>query len=105
VIRRKEESGAAGKASTTARTSIVSPQDALKRLPEGRQAKVRETLAEMPHIHRKAYLQAVLRRSRAAAMKAFCLECTGWQKGEVRRCTALDCPLWAWRPYQDGRQR
>lgn len=38
--------------------------------------------------------------SRAAAVKAKCLECVGFEMSEVTKCTAKDCPLWAWRPYQ-----
>ena len=37
---------------------------------------------------------------RAAAVKAFCLECCGWKPQEVRSCSAPACPLWAVRPFQ-----
>jgi hypothetical protein len=81
-------------------TGSVSAQDALKGLPAGQQAAVRKHLAEVPRIHRETYLRAATKRSRVAAVKAFCLECMGWQKGEVRKCTALTCPLWSYRPYR-----
>jgi hypothetical protein len=37
---------------------------------------------------------------RANAVKAKCLECCNWQKGEVSACQIRDCPLWHYRPYQ-----
>ena len=33
-------------------------------------------------------------------IKAFCLECNGWDEGYIRGCTATACPLWQLRPYQ-----
>ena len=36
-----------------------------------------------------------------AAIKAFCLHCTGYVRKDVADCTALACPLFAYRPYQD----
>ena len=67
--------------------------------------KTRETMIEerrqqIPKIHRATYDTAVKRRGFRAAIKAFCLECVGWQKEEVRKCTALACPLFAYRPYK-----
>ncbi len=35
--------------------------------------------------------------SRAAAMRLFCLECTGGSGAGVKKCTALKCTLWPWR--------
>jgi hypothetical protein len=57
---------------------------------------------QMPHIHLANYKRAMRGRSMKAAIKAFCLECVCWQKEEVRRCTALACPLYPYRPYKDG---
>jgi len=42
-------------------------------------------------------------RSRAAAVKLFCLECCGFVRKDVTGCTATACALYRWRPYQDGR--
>lgn len=41
-------------------------------------------------------------RSRAAAVKLFCLECVGYVRADVTGCTAPHCPLFRWRPYQSG---
>lgn len=53
------------------------------------------------------YYQKVFERaygggSRTAAIKAFCLDCVGFQRSDITNCTALACPLWPYRPYQAG---
>lgn len=35
-----------------------------------------------------------------ACIKAFCLECLGFDEAAIRDCTAWACPLWRLRPYQ-----
>ena len=34
------------------------------------------------------------------AIKAFCTECVGYDRAAVAACTAYECPLWQYRPYQ-----
>jgi hypothetical protein len=34
------------------------------------------------------------------AIKAKCLECIGFERAEITRCTSWGCPLWPYRPYQ-----
>lgn len=34
------------------------------------------------------------------AIKHFCYECMGFQKAEVRNCTAPNCPLYIFRPLK-----
>lgn len=51
------------------------------------------------------YRQAWDRKSRAAAMKAFCLECVGYRRAEVARCTSCACPLWEWRAFRADDER
>jgi hypothetical protein len=67
-----------------------------------RQEQINKRLNNIPKIYRQIYKEAVEGLSRKAAIHAFCLECTGWQKEEVRKCTSPDCPLYALRPYQDS---
>lgn len=55
---------------------------------------------DVPELYRGIAAQA--RRSRAAAVKLFCLECVGFARADVANCTARRCPLFAWRPYQRG---
>lgn len=36
------------------------------------------------------------------AIKAGCLSCAHWDREEIRACQVVCCPLWAYRPFQDG---
>ena len=60
-------------------------------------------LADAPELYRgwirRAYEQKAAPRQ---AIKAFCLQCTGYMRKDVAGCTALGCPLWMYRPYQHG---
>jgi len=76
-------------------------QERLGRLDSTRKAPVTKRLADMPKSARNTYLRAVSGRSPRAGIKAFCSECCGWQRNEVARCTALACPLYPYRPFQD----
>ncbi len=38
------------------------------------------------------------------AIKAFCLRCVGYVRDDVTNCTAYNCPLHKYRPYQEGAQ-
>lgn len=40
------------------------------------------------------------RSSLRQAIKAFCVECVGYDRDAAVRCTAYACPLWAYRPHQ-----
>ena len=40
--------------------------------------------------------------SRKSGVQAFCLECQGFERNEIRNCTAFACPLYEYRPYQKG---
>src|SRR5438046_8727594 len=55
---------------------------------------------DVPVLYRGLAKQAV--RSRAAAVKLFCLECVGYVRKDVTECTACQCPLFRHRPYQNG---
>ena len=37
-------------------------------------------------------------------IKAFCLECNGWEESAIRVCTATACPIWRLRPYQSQKR-
>jgi len=39
------------------------------------------------------------------AVKAFCLECNGFDPDAIAGCTAYACPLWNFRPYQGSEAR
>jgi hypothetical protein len=63
-----------------------------------REAKIAERRAQMPRSYRANYDKAVSGKSRKAAMRAFCLECCGYEIREVFLCTDLRCPLYPYRP-------
>ena len=72
-----------------------------KNLEERRKAAIAKRLAIITKDYRRTYERAVKGNSLRAAINAQCLECVGWQRLEVHRCTSLACPLWAVRPYQE----
>jgi len=39
-------------------------------------------------------------KSRKSGIKAFCIECNGFESGAIADCTANACPLWEYRPYR-----
>jgi hypothetical protein len=57
-----------------------------------------QRLKQMPVSLRKTYEKSFT--SKAAAIKSFCIECTGYERKSVRECTDTGCPLWPHRPYQ-----
>jgi hypothetical protein len=67
----------------------------------GRDQAVAKRLAQVPAASKKGYLRAASGKcAPRSAIKAFCLECVGWDRAAVRDCTALACPLWAYRPFR-----
>ena len=63
----------------------------------------RRRLAECPDNYRRILERSYRAKSSPrGAIKAFCLQCTGYVRADVRDCTATACPLWPYRPYQRG---
>jgi hypothetical protein len=62
--------------------------------------KIQKRLDDIPCLYKNNYIKAMTGKSRPAAVKAFCLECMGWQRTEVHRCNSVACPLYLYRPYQ-----
>lgn len=64
---------------------------------------VKKRLSEMPKSFRNNYLAAVNEKaSPRGAIKAHCCECCGYDRSEVRNCTSVACPLYLYRPFQNG---
>ena len=42
-------------------------------------------------------MAATEKRSRKRAVREKCIDCSGGNRAEVRRCPAAACPLWAFR--------
>jgi len=55
---------------------------------------------QIPKKYRAIYDKAMRGRSIKAAVKAQCLECTGWKREEIRLCSCPACPLYFYRPYK-----
>jgi hypothetical protein len=53
---------------------------------------------------RKTYDRAMMGRSRDAAIRSKCLECTAWNRYEVSACPSTDCPLWPYRQTAETRR-
>lgn len=62
--------------------------------------RIEKRLNDMPGIYRNNYKKAMKGRNRTAAVKAFCLECVGWQRNEVKDCVSVECPLYLYRPFK-----
>lgn len=62
------------------------------------------TLEKIPTNARGVYKRACLGNSKAAAIKAFCIQCYGWVAcvQEIRTCLSPACPLYPYRPYQNS---
>lgn len=54
----------------------------------------------------KTFERAYSGKSRPSGVKAFCIECQGFEDPAetVRTCTAYACPLWEYRPYRGRRK-
>jgi hypothetical protein len=76
-----------------------------KPLDAARKAAVNKRAARTPESARGTYLRAATgQASPRDAIKAFCFECNGEDRQAVAECTALACPLWAYRPWQRSQQ-
>ncbi len=40
--------------------------------------------------------------SKRDAIRANCLDCTGYDRAEIRDCRVYRCPLWTYRQYQEA---
>lgn len=69
------------------------------RVPRSQREAVSRRVAECPERMRRGYMRSVLGEAGPRmAIRAFCLECCGWSRDEVRACSGLACPLWHYRP-------
>ena len=62
--------------------------------------KIEKRLNDIPVLYKNNYRKAMNGKNRASAVKAFCLECMGWQRTEVAKCTSVACPLFLYRPFK-----
>jgi hypothetical protein len=61
----------------------------------------KETIADASPMYRGLLTKALDgTASPRGAIKAFCLRCVGYIRQDVTDCTAVNCPLHQYRPYQ-----
>ena len=78
-----------------AKTAI---RNGLNQLSHQRAAAARDRLSKIPEVYQRAYIRAVMgKTSPRQAIRSFCLECVSWKREEVKKCTAVACPLWVYR--------
>jgi len=65
---------------------------------EGQESPIsRHRTTAIPRRFQPVYARALAAKSRKAAIRAFCLECCGWDASEVHNCSDNGCPLYAFR--------
>ena len=62
-----------------------------------------ERLSQMPETCKGIYKKAMTGKRRGQAVKAFCQECMGYVREEIKLCSDTGCPLYPYRPK--GRQK
>lgn len=70
-----------------------------KAISEAQSARLHEIAVRNPTM-KALFSKAYQGRSKAAALKAKCLDCSCFQRKEVTLCTVQTCPLWHYRPFQ-----
>jgi len=64
----------------------------------------RQWLKGIPKVYQQNYNKAIEGRSRTAAIRAKCLDCTNWQRVEIADCLVETCPLFPYRPYRSSKK-
>lgn len=63
---------------------------------------IRNYFLGIPDRYKKIYVRASMGKStRSDAIKAKCLDCSAWNKEEIRHCKVYTCPLHKFRPYKE----
>lgn len=55
---------------------------------------------DLPDRYRKTFVTAFLGRSPTSGIKAKCLDCSNFQREEIKACELETCPLHKYRPYK-----
>jgi len=70
---------------------------------EIREKRVEKAVSEAPESAKNTLREAFSgSASPRRAIKAMCMSCVGFQRDAVRDCTGYSCPLWKYRPFQEG---
>ena len=65
-------------------------------------AKTDDLGLKVPNRYSAMYQRAMRGKSRAAAVRCFCVQCMGWDATVVAECTASGCPLYPYRNKDGG---
>lgn len=61
---------------------------------------IKKSLETTPETLRNQYIKTLAgKTSPRISIKIKCLECVGWEREEVARCTSYNCPLYKLKPY------
>lgn len=72
--------------------------------PKGLSDRQIEYLRTVPVTKRGVLQKSLEGKSRAAAIKSKCFDCVGFEDmtTRIRECATEICPLWPYRPFQNG---
>jgi hypothetical protein len=83
-----------------AHVASVTPQGTAGRM--NRQQRADRVVQSAPQSVQKTLREAFSgAASPRKAIKAMCLTCLGFDRQEIKNCSAHACPLWTYRPFQD----
>ncbi len=86
--------------------AILTPPEGLRRVLELKSAphmhaRMAKRLAQTPPSQRGLFNRVYAGwATQRQCIRAMCLECLGFDKDGIRNCTAPECPLYRFRPYQ-----
>ena len=96
------EKEAATSAKATTPENCTTDQHYHARTKQTRLEKIAERRQGIPKLYQALYDRAASgQASPRQAIKSHCLECVCWQRKEISLCSALACPLYLYRPFQD----
>jgi len=55
---------------------------------------------DVPEFFQSTYQKAISGKSKTAAIRAQCQECTAYSRSEISLCSDPGCPLFPYRPYR-----
>ena len=65
---------------------------------EAEQEEIEEYIKHIPVSYQPKHRIALSGKSKAAGVKAKCLDCCCWDRTQVRDCSSITCPLHPYRP-------
>ncbi|MBE3140922.1 MAG: hypothetical protein IMZ53_10095 [Thermoplasmata archaeon] len=65
---------------------------------------MKKFMSRIPKTMQAVFKKAYSGKSKAAGVRAKCLDCVNLIRAEVGLCEAITCPLWQYRPFQKGQE-